>query len=73
MSTQQVKAKKYSEQAMVLTQREAQCINLVIQRKTTAQIAEILEIGQKTVYFYLTGAGKKLSNLAKEMIKQDTE
>ena len=44
----------------ILTKREKEVFNLLIQNKTTAEIAKILKISEKTVRNHISNAMQKL-------------
>lgn len=51
------------EHFIKFTKRESECMTQVMQNKSLAQIAENLDISERTVHFYLTGVRNKLDLL----------
>ena len=53
--------KKKNEAAAILNERESDCLRLVVEGKTTKEIAEILFISRRTVENYKNSILKKLN------------
>lgn len=73
MKTKKLKEKDHAIKKALLTPREEQCINLILGKNTVTQIAEILKISERTVYFYLMNLSNKFCKMAMETIKPEPQ